>query len=53
MQKILGLTLLMMGASLNCLAGVLLVPEIDPASGGAAIALVVGGLLVIRSRRKK
>jgi hypothetical protein len=27
-------------------------PEIDPASGAAAIALLAGGLLVIRHRRK-
>jgi hypothetical protein len=29
------------------------VPEIDPGSGLNAVALVAGGLLVIRSRRKK
>ncbi len=53
MQKIIGLALLMIGASVNCLATIAAVPEVDPASGGAAIALVAGALLVIRSRRKK
>ena len=53
MQKLLGLTLLMIGASISCLAGDAPVPELDPAAGGAAIALVAGGLLVIRGRRKK
>jgi hypothetical protein len=53
MQKILGLTLLMIGASVSCLAGVIAVPELDPASGGAALALVAGALLIIRARRKK
>ena len=52
MQKILGLSLLMIGASVNCLAGNS-IPEIDPAAGGAVIALVAGGLLVIRGRRKR
>jgi hypothetical protein len=28
------------------------IPEIDPASGVNAIALLAGGLLLIRSRRK-
>jgi hypothetical protein len=50
-RKIAGLTLLMLGASLHCMAGLAVVPEIDPAGGGAAIALLAGGLLVIRSRR--
>jgi hypothetical protein len=53
MQKILGLALLVIGASVSCLAGIIAVPEIDPASGGAAIVLLTGGLLVIRSRRRK
>ncbi len=28
-------------------------PEIDATTGGAAIGLVTGGLLILRSRRKK
>ena len=53
MQKILALALLMIGTSAVCLAGLAAVPEIDASSGAAAIALLTGGLLVIRSRRKK
>lgn len=29
------------------------VPEIDPATGSSALALLVGGLVVMRARRKK
>jgi hypothetical protein len=50
MRKTLGMLLLIVGASACCWASP--VPEIDPASGGSAIALVAGALLVIRSRRK-
>ncbi len=53
MKKILALALLTIGTSAVCLAGLAAVPEIDPSSGAAAIALLAGGLLVIRSRRKK
>jgi hypothetical protein len=50
-RKIAGLTLLMLGATLYCMAGVAVAPEIDPAGGAAAVALLGGGLLIIRSRR--
>jgi len=53
MYKLLRLALLVMGASAACFAGSVSVPEIGPASGGAAIALLVGGLVVMRSRRAK
>jgi len=49
MQKTLGMLLLMLGASLCASAAV---PEIDPATGGSALALVAGALLVIRGRKK-
>jgi len=49
MQKTLGMLLLMVGAAVCCTAAV---PEIDPATGGSAIALVAGALLVIRGRKK-
>jgi hypothetical protein len=35
------------------LAGLSTVPEIDAASGAAAIGLIAGGLLILRARRKK
>ena len=50
MQRILGIVLLMVGASVCGLAA--LTPEIDPASGGSAVALVGGALLILRSRKK-
>jgi hypothetical protein len=49
MQKTLGMLLLLVGASVCCMASV---PEIDPASGGSALALVAGALLIIRSRKR-
>jgi hypothetical protein len=45
--------LLMIGVAVNALAAPVAAPEIDPATGGAAIALVAGALLVIRARRRK
>ncbi|HLG98305.1 MAG TPA: hypothetical protein VKX49_18460 [Bryobacteraceae bacterium] len=53
MRKILGLALLFVGTSVYCVAGLTVaVPEIDSASGGAALALIAGALLVLRARRK-
>jgi hypothetical protein len=52
-RKIIGLALMMTGVSVSCLAGIVAVPEIDPASGVSALALLSCGLLVIRGRRKK
>ena len=50
MQRILAVVLLGIGVSMAVMASV---PEIDPASGGSALALLAGTLLVIRSRRSK
>ncbi len=50
-QKIAGTLLLMTGAAV-CAFGSS-VPEIDPATGGNALALVAGALLIYRSRRRK
>jgi len=51
MQKVLGMLLLLAGASVFALGGPASVPEIDPGSAGSALALLSGGLLVLRSRR--
>jgi len=50
MKKILGYALLLLGmaGSLSAFG----VPEIDPGSGLSALALLSGGLLVLRARRK-
>ncbi|MBZ5606397.1 MAG: hypothetical protein LAO79_29250 [Acidobacteriia bacterium] len=53
MKTLFGLGLLVLGAAMTCLAGPSVAPEIDPSAGAGAIALVAGGLMVIRSRRKK
>jgi hypothetical protein len=52
MTKLIGLTMLLLGAAGYALAAPA-VPEIDGASSSATIALVAGGLLVLRARRKK
>lgn len=52
MRKTFGMLLLMLGAAGCCMALPQSTPEIDPASGGCALALVAGALLVIRGRRK-
>lgn len=51
MRKALAFLLLVIGSSVVALATA--VPEIDPASGGSALALIAGGLLMLRGRGKK
>jgi MYXO-CTERM domain-containing protein len=50
MTKFAAFALLLIGTA--GIAGAVPVPEIDPASGGSALALLAGALLVVRSRRK-
>jgi hypothetical protein len=52
MNKIIGLTMLLAGSAGLAMAGTT-TPEIDASSGAAAIALLSGGLLVLRSRRRR
>ena len=52
MKMFIGLTMLLVGGSaLVHAAGPAAVPEISPASGAGALALLSGALLVIRGRR--
>jgi hypothetical protein len=51
-MKIAGFTLLGLGLSSACFAG-LGAPEIDPASGASALALLAGASLMIRGRRRR
>jgi len=51
-MKILGMMLLVAGAAGQMFAGNN-APEIDGSTASAAIALVTGGLVVLRARRKK
>ncbi len=53
MKTFIGLTMLLAGVASLVFAGATAVPEISPASGVGALALVSGALLVIRGRRKK
>ena len=53
-MKSLGMVLLFVGCSSFAMAGLnVLAPEISPASGVGALALLSGALLVIRGRRKR
>ena len=52
-MKFIGIVLLFMGLSSFAMAGEPIAPEVSPASGAAALALVSGAVLVIRGRRKK
>lgn len=46
-----GIALLCVGMSSACF-GAITVPEIDPASGANALALLAGALMIIRGRRR-
>ena len=52
MTRLIGMAMLLLGAAGYALAGQLS-PEIDASSGVAAVALLSGGLLVLRGRRRK
>lgn len=52
-MKSVGILLLLAGLSTFAFAGGISTPEISPASGVGALALVSGALLVIRGRRRK
>ena len=52
MRRLIGALLLTAGIAGHAFAG-FTAPEIDPASGVAALGLLSGGLLVLRARKKK
>jgi len=52
MRRVLSVLLLVGGCATAAMAAIR-VPEIDPASGGSALALLASGLLILRGRRKK
>jgi len=52
MKKITGFALLFAGSASFALACAVQAPEIDTASGIAALTLLSGGLLILRARRK-
>jgi hypothetical protein len=51
-QKVLGILLLLAGATSYAMADGIPVPEISPSTAGSAVALVSGIVLMIRGRRK-
>ena len=53
MYKLLGLSLLLEGAASPAFAAAAIAPEIDGTSAISAIALLSGGLLVLRARHKE
>ena len=52
MKTLFALSLLVIGTQIAALAA-LGTPEIDPASGASAIAMLAGAIVVIRGRRKR
>lgn len=53
MRNYIGLALLLIGSAGFAVAGSVGVPEVDPAMGVGALALLSGALLVIRGRQKR
>ncbi len=52
-MKAFGMIVVMLGTASFAFAGITAVPEVDGNTAAAAVALVSGGLLVLRGRRKK
>ena len=53
MTRLLGLSVLLAGLAGVALGGGVVAPEIDASTGIAALGLLGGGILILRSRRKK
>jgi hypothetical protein len=52
MKKVFEVALILVGTACVALAGSVTAPEIDASAGVAAVTLLTGGLLVLRSRRR-
>ncbi len=52
MTKLLGMAVVLVGMASALMAGNV-APEVDASTGAAALALLGGGVLVLRARRKK
>lgn len=52
-MRLLAIALLLVGVVGVAWAGIFTVPEIDTTSGLAALAVLSGGLLILRARRKQ
>jgi MYXO-CTERM domain-containing protein len=53
MTRVIGIAIILASVATFAFAGIVSAPEIDASSGVAALGLLSGGLLVLRSRRKK
>jgi hypothetical protein len=53
MTRLLGLTLILASVAGVVFAGAPPAPEIDASTGVAALGLLGGGILILRSRKKK
>ena len=53
MVKIVGMLLLLVGATGFVQAVPVIAPEIDPGTAGSALALLCGAVLVFRNNRRK
>ena len=53
MSRVLGIGIILASVAGFAFAGANRIPEIDATTGVAALGLVSGGLLILRSRRKK
>ena len=52
-MKSIGMVLILVGLAGFAVAGTTAAPEISPATGVGAVALLSGAILVIRGRRKR
>jgi MYXO-CTERM domain-containing protein len=52
-MRITGLLMILLAVEGFAVAGIHVVPEVDPATGIGAVALLGGALLVLRARRRQ
>ena len=53
MKNFIGLSMVLLSVGGSAFAGADPVPEIDATTGAAALAVLSGGMLILRSRRTK
>ena len=53
MKSVIGLSMVLLSVGGSAFAGGVSVPEIDATTGAAALAVLSGGMLILRSRRNK
>lgn len=53
MRKVIGMALVFLSIGGSVFAGAVTAPEIDATTGAAALALLSGGMMILRSRRGK